>query len=124
MPPRSRNLVLGEDVAAAALVTTLSGVEAIPPAVIDSLAALAASDATAYESAIRALLADFEAREEFLEDIAVADTVLALQALAGERRLSVRSRLAAPARAMSSRPGVRDRRRRAPARAPSQPGWR
>jgi hypothetical protein len=82
-------LVLGEDVDAAALVTTLSGVEAIPRAVADSLAALAASDATRYESAIQALVADFEAREEFLEDIAVADTVLALQALAEERDLSV-----------------------------------
>ena len=83
------NLVLGKDVDAAALVTTLSGVEAIPPAVVDSLAALAASDASAYESSIHALVADFEAREEFLEDIAVADTVLALQALASERGLSV-----------------------------------
>jgi hypothetical protein len=82
-------LVLGEDAAAAALVPTLAGTEAIPPAVIDSLAALAASDGTAYESAIRALLADFEARDAFLEDIPVADTVLALQELARERRLSV-----------------------------------
>ena len=83
------NLVLGEDVDAAALVTTLSGVEAIPPAVVDSVSALAASDAPAYESSIHALVADFEAREEFLEDMAVADTVLALQALASERGLSV-----------------------------------
>jgi len=83
------HLVLGEDVDAAALVTTLSGVEAIPTAVADSLSALAASDVTVYESAIQALVADFEAREEFLEDIAVADTVLALQALADQRHLSV-----------------------------------
>ena len=81
-------LVLGEDDAAAALVSTLAGVEAIPPAAVDSLTALAASDGHGYESAIRALVADFEAREEFLEGIAVADTVLALQALAGERHLS------------------------------------
>jgi hypothetical protein len=54
-----------------------------------SLAALAANDASAYEVAIRALVLDFEAREEFLEDIRVADTVLALQALAGERGISV-----------------------------------
>jgi hypothetical protein len=82
-------LVLGEDVDAAALVTTLSGLEAIPPAVVDSLAAVAVSDAAAYESGIHALVADFEAREEFLEDIAVADTVLALQVLASERGISV-----------------------------------
>ena len=39
-------------------------------------------EAPAYRAAIEALVADFEARAEFLEDIAVADTVLALQALA------------------------------------------
>ncbi len=38
---------------------------------------------TRYEAAIRALLADFEARDEYLEDTPVADTVLALQVLAG-----------------------------------------
>ena len=43
----------------------------------------------AFLNAIQALVADFEAREEFLEDIAVADTVLALQALADQRHLSV-----------------------------------
>ncbi len=55
----------------------------------DALAALAARDAAAYETAIRALVADFEARDEFLEDTAVADTVLALQVLAQERGLAV-----------------------------------
>jgi hypothetical protein len=83
-------LVLGEDAAAAAHVPTLAGVEAIPPGVVDSLEALAASDSPRYESAIRALVADFEARGEFLENIPVADTVLALQALAEERGLSAR----------------------------------
>ena len=34
-------------------------------------------------------VADFEARDEFLEDTPVADTVLALQVLAGERGLAV-----------------------------------
>jgi hypothetical protein len=83
------NLVLEEDGAAGALVPTLRGAESIPPAVVDSLAALAARDATAYERSIRALVADFESRGEFLEDIPVADTVLAFQALAAERRLGV-----------------------------------
>jgi hypothetical protein len=78
-------LVVDEDGEAAALAETLRGAEAIPPAVTDSLLALAARDAQAYEGAIRALVADFEARDEFLEDIPVADTVLALQALAAER---------------------------------------
>ncbi len=51
--------------------------------------AIAAGDAAGYERAIRALVADFEARSEFLEDTPVADTVLALQALADERGLAV-----------------------------------
>jgi hypothetical protein len=56
--------------------------------VADALAALAARDAAGYDAAIHALLADFEGREEFLEDTPVADTVLALQALAQERGLA------------------------------------
>jgi hypothetical protein len=79
------HLVLGEDDEARALAETLAGVEAIPPAVTDSLLALATRDPVGYEAAAKALVADFEAREEYLEDIPVADTVLALQALAAER---------------------------------------
>jgi len=82
-------LVLAEDAAAAALVPTFAEAESIPPAVTGSLGALAANDASAYEVAIRELVADFEARDEFLEDIPVADTVLAFQALAAERGISV-----------------------------------
>jgi hypothetical protein len=83
------DLVLEQDGDAAALVPTLVGAESIPPAVADGLAALAGRDASAYDSSIRALVADFESREEFLEDIPVADTVLAFQALAAERALGV-----------------------------------
>ena len=82
------DLVLEEEGDAAALVPTLRGVESIPPAVADGLAALAERDASAYDSSIRALVADFESRDEFLEDIPVADTVLAFQALALERGLT------------------------------------
>jgi hypothetical protein len=83
------HLVLGEDGEAAALTETLIGAEAIPPAVSDSLVALTARDDQAYEAAIKALVAHFESRDEFLEDIPVADTVLALQALAAERSIVV-----------------------------------
>ena len=79
------HLVLGDDDKAATLVDSIVGAEAIPPAVIDSLSALAARNASAYEAAIRALVADFEGRDAYLEDVPVADTVLALQALAAER---------------------------------------
>ena len=68
---------------------TLADAETIPPAVTRSLAALAARDSSGYESAIQELVADFEAREEFLEDVPVAETVLAFQRLAADRGLSV-----------------------------------
>jgi hypothetical protein len=82
------HLVLGEDGEAAALAHALVGAEAIPPAVPDSLVALAFTNESAYSAAIDNLVADFEAREEFLEDIPVADTVLAFQALAERRRIA------------------------------------
>ena len=82
-------LILDEDEVAAALAATLTGAVAIPPAVIESITALATRDTPAYQAAIEALVADFEARSEFLEDIAVADTVLALQALAEVRGMHV-----------------------------------
>jgi hypothetical protein len=82
-------LVIEEDRAAAALAPTLEGVDMIPAAVPAAIAALAAGDADAYAHSIRALVADFEGRSEFLEDIPVADTVLACAQLAASRGLSV-----------------------------------
>ena len=81
------HLVLGADAAAGELASTLQGRDDFPAAVADTLAALAACDATGYAMAIRALLEDFERRTEFLEDIPVADTVLVLQTLAEVRGL-------------------------------------
>lgn len=83
------HLVLGEDRAAAVLVPKLTGESAIPSSVPDALAALAAGDASSYDAAIRALVADFEARTEFLEGTPVADTALALQGLAAQRKIEV-----------------------------------
>ena len=82
-------LVVGDDSQAEPMAAKLQRRDDFPASVADALVALAAHDAAAYESAIRALLADFEAREEFLEDTPVADTVLALQVLARERGLAV-----------------------------------
>jgi hypothetical protein len=82
-------LVLGVDTEAGGAAATLQGRDDFPAPVADSLVALAGRDAFAYETAIRALLADFETREEFLEDTRVAETVLALQVLAQERGLRV-----------------------------------
>jgi hypothetical protein len=83
------HLVRGEDAAAGDLAATLQRRDDFPPAVADALAAVSARDAEAYEPAIRALLADFEGRDEFLEDIPVADTVLTLQRLAEPRGLAI-----------------------------------
>lgn len=84
------HLVRGEDATAATLAGSLVGEQAIPPSVARALLALATGDAAAYEGAVRELVADFESRSEFLEDVPVADTVLALQALATPRGISVR----------------------------------
>jgi hypothetical protein len=82
-------LVLKTDAEALEEAATLQGRDDFPAPVADALVALAASDAAGYDAALRALLADFEARDEFLEDTRVADTVLALQVLAAERGLAV-----------------------------------
>jgi hypothetical protein len=89
------HLVRGEDEEAAGLARALADRGDFPAAVSGTLVALAAADPADYETAIRALVADFEARDEFLEDTPVADTVLALQALGARRRLEIelRSRL-------------------------------
>ena len=87
--PALAHLVRGEDVKAGELAATLQGRDDFPPAVADALVALSARDANGYEAAIRALLADFEGRDDFLEDIPVADTVLALQRLAEPRELAI-----------------------------------
>ncbi len=82
-------LVLGENAPAATLVGTLEGCDDFPQPVTRAGKALSGGDASAYEGAIRALLVDFEGRNDFLEDIAVADTVLALQVLADARDLAI-----------------------------------
>ena len=83
------NLVVGEDEQAASLAATLAGTEPIPAPVTASITALAARNERAYVAAIEELVRDFEGRTEFLEDIPVADTVLALQALAEARGIRV-----------------------------------
>lgn len=82
-------LVLGDDDTAGELASGLRGRDDFPLLVADALVALAGHDDGAYASAARELVADFEGRDAFLEDVAVADTVLALQALARERGLVV-----------------------------------
>jgi tetratricopeptide (TPR) repeat protein len=83
-------LVLGHDDEALVHAASIQGRDDFPADVADALAALALRDAEVYETAIRSVLLSFEAREEYLEDIPVADTVIVLQALAHRRGLNVR----------------------------------
>ncbi|HEU0304458.1 MAG TPA: hypothetical protein VFR32_07750 [Gaiellaceae bacterium] len=82
-------LVLGRDAEALPIAGSLRGRDDFPADVADVLAAMASSDVTAYDTAVRSVLRSFETREEYLEDIPVADTVIVLQAFAVRRGLAV-----------------------------------
>jgi hypothetical protein len=81
-------LVLGRDPEARALADGLRTHGGFPAAVGDALAFIAAQDTVGYIEAIEDVLGSFETRDEYLEDIPVADTVLVLQALAGRREMA------------------------------------
>jgi hypothetical protein len=83
-------LALGDDAEASRLAAALRQAEGFPDEVARALEALAAGDGAAYEQAVHAVLRSFETREEYLEDVPVADTVLVLEALAEPRGLAVR----------------------------------
>jgi hypothetical protein len=72
-------LVLDREDEAARLAAGLG--ERFPSEVAAALAALAAHDADAYGLAVAAIRSEFETRADFLEDIPVPDTALALDAL-------------------------------------------
>jgi hypothetical protein len=80
-------LVLGRDQEARVLADGLRTHDDFPAPVGDALAFIAAQDPIAYVEAIEAVLESFETREDYLEDIPAADTVLVLQALAARREL-------------------------------------
>ncbi|MBV8257154.1 MAG: hypothetical protein JOZ56_02935 [Actinobacteria bacterium] len=79
-------LVLGRDGAAVPVAATLR--DGFPEDVATALAAIAVHDASAYANAVERVLRSFEERDEFLEDMPVADTALVLDRLARERGLS------------------------------------
>jgi hypothetical protein len=82
-------LVLGEDERARAHADAIRTRNDFPRPVGDALATIAAgADTVGYTEAIEAVLESFETRDEYLEDVAVADTVLVLQALAAPRGLA------------------------------------
>jgi hypothetical protein len=81
-------LVLGSDDEARVLADGLRTHGDFPTAVGDALAFIAAQDTVGYIEAIESVLDSFETREEYLEDLPVADTVLVLQALAARRDMA------------------------------------
>jgi hypothetical protein len=84
-------LVLGRDTEAAVFADRLirAGDERFPHDVATALEGLASADSARYEDGLRRTLRSFETRDEYLEDIPVADTVLVLEALAEPRGLAV-----------------------------------
>jgi hypothetical protein len=64
---------------------TVRGLDDFPRDVADALWSIAANDEPGYAAAAASIVRSFETREEFLEDVPVADTALALRPLAGRR---------------------------------------
>jgi hypothetical protein len=81
-------LVLGRDAEARVLADELRTHDGFPSDVGDALATIAAQDVVDYIEAIESVLTSFETRDEYLEDLRVADTVLVLQALARRRDMA------------------------------------
>src|SRR4051794_16452059 len=75
-------LVLGRRAEAREHADAIRTSDDFPQDVGDALAFLAAQDVAGYTVAVESVLESFETRDEYLEDIAAADTVLVLQALA------------------------------------------
>ena len=81
-------LVLGRDEEARVVADGLRTREDFPAPVGDALAFIAAEDRLGYVEAIEAVLESFETREDYLEDLPAADTVVVLQALATRRDMA------------------------------------
>jgi hypothetical protein len=81
-------LVLGRDNEARVLANELRTRNDFPASVGDALAFIAAEDPVEYIEAIEAVLESFETREDYLEDLPAADTVVVLQALAARRDMA------------------------------------
>jgi hypothetical protein len=76
-----------DELAARAAEVMRGGSEAFGRAA-DAIGALAARDRPAFAHAVEAIVADFAARESHLTGVAIADTALVLERLAGPRGMS------------------------------------
>jgi hypothetical protein len=81
-------LTLGRDEDARPVADSIRERDDFPHDVANALATLAAEDRLGYTYAIESVLESFEQRDEYLEDIPVADTVIVLQALAERRGIA------------------------------------
>jgi hypothetical protein len=81
-------LVLGDAAGARVCADAIRTRDDFPGAVGDALAFAAAEDVLGYADAVEAVLRSFETRDDYLEDVPVADTVLVLQSLADRRGLA------------------------------------
>jgi hypothetical protein len=82
-------LVLGRDGEARVRADEIRTHDGFPTDVGDAVAMIAAgTDRVGYVEAIESVLESFESRDEYLEDMPVADTVIVLQALAAQRGLA------------------------------------
>ena len=68
---------------------SLRELDDFPRDVADALAFIAAHDPVAYVEAVEAVVRTFETREDFLEDVPVADTALVLAELARRRGIEM-----------------------------------
>ena len=83
------HLVLHEDVEARIVAETLVERDDFPRDVADALLMIAGLDRNEYAAAVLSVLESFETRDDFLENVRVADTVLVLQALAAQRGMAI-----------------------------------
>lgn len=81
-------LVLRRDEEARFVADGLRTAEGFPHDVGDALATIAGGDRVGYVEAIESVLRSFETRDEYLEDVPIADTVMVLQTLAAVRDLA------------------------------------
>jgi tetratricopeptide (TPR) repeat protein len=78
-------LTLGRDEEARPVADSIRERDDFPHDVANALATLSAEDTLGYTYAVESVLESFERRDEYLEEIPVADTVIVLQALARRR---------------------------------------
>jgi hypothetical protein len=81
-------LILGDDGTARDHADAIRTRDDFPRDVGDALAFIAAHDIVGYTEAVESVLESFEQRDEYLEDMPVADTVVVLQALAERRGIA------------------------------------